>query len=198
MIFPLPSSPKKPPITTVDGIIQISTFAYLIYLLVTVNIKSDWISMLSEENFAGNIIVNLASLPDFLRTPILKKRMTEFFSMNDSEKSEIINNALDAGPTIPFPNFSKLFKTWLEVLCTVSEEHRYDMFSNYFKQIMKKPQKIILFNLDGIFEIFLQLENSKQQVLSKSIKNVFERLDEEDKRRMVLLTPEIAKKTIGF
>ena len=154
--------------------------------------------MLSEENFAGNIIVNLASLPDFLRTPILKKRMTEFFSMNDSEKSEIINNALDAGPTIPFPNFSKLFKTWLEVLCTVSEEHRYDMFSNYFKQIMKKQQKIILFNLDGIFEIFLQLENSKQQVLAKSIKNVFERLDEEDKRRMVLLTPEIAKKTIGF
>ena len=153
---------------------------------------------MSEENFAGNIIVNLASLPDFLRTPILKKRMTEFFSMNDSEKSEIINNALDVGPTIPFPNFSKLFKTWLEVLCIVSEEHRYDMFSNYFKQIMKKPQKITLFNLDGIFEIFLQLENSKQHVLSKSIKNVFERLNEEDKRRMLLLTPEIAKKTIGF
>ena len=153
---------------------------------------------MSEENFAGNIIVNLASLPDFLRTPILKKRMTEFFSMNDSDKSEIINNALEAGPTIPFPNFSKLFKTWLEVLCIVSEEHRYDMFSNYFKQIMKKPQKITLFNLDGIFEIFLQLENSKQHVLSKSIKNVFERLNEEDRRRMVLLTPEIAKKTIGF
>ena len=92
--------------------------------------------MLSEENFAGSIIVNLASLPDFLRTPILKKRMTDFFSMNDSETSEIINYALEAGPAIPFPNFSKLFKTWLEVLCTVSEEHLYDMFSNYFKQIM--------------------------------------------------------------
>lgn len=153
---------------------------------------------MSEDNFAGNIIVNLASLPDFLRTPILKKRMLEFFSMNNSEKEEIIINALEAGHTIPFPNFAKLFKTWLEVLCTLTEENRYDMFSNYFKQIMKKPQKIILFNLDGIFEIFLQLENSKQQILSKSIKNVFERLDEEDKRRMVLLTPEIAKKTIGF
>ena len=72
------------------------------------------------------------------------------------------------------------------------------MFSNYFKQIIKKPQKIILFNLDGIFEIFLQLENPKQQVLAKSIKNVFEQLDEEDKRKMVLLTPQRAKKTIGF
>ena len=97
---------------------------------------------MSEENFAGNIIVNLASLPDFLRTPILKKRMIEFFSMNDSEKIEIINNALEAGPTITFPNFSKLFKTWLEVLCTLTEENRYDMFSNYFRQIMKNPKKL--------------------------------------------------------
>ena len=154
--------------------------------------------MLSEENFAGNIIVNLASLPDILRTPILKKRMTEFFSMNDSEKIEIINNALEAGPTIPFPNFLKLFKTWLEVLCTVTEENRYDMFSNYFNQIMKKPQKIILFNLDGILEIFLSLEGTNQRILSASIRNVVEQLDEESKRKMVLLTPESARKIIGF
>ena len=154
--------------------------------------------MLSEENFAGNIIVNLASLPDFLRTPILKKRMTEFFSMNDSEKIEIINNALEAGPTIPFPNFLKLFKTWLEVLCTLTEENRYDMFSNYFSQIMKKPQKIILFNLDGILEIFLSLEGTNQRILSASIRNVVEQLDEESKRKMVLLTPEMARKIIGF
>ena len=61
--------------------------------------------VLSEPNYAGNIIINLASLPAFLRKPILKKRMTEFFLMPDSDKSEIINNALDPGPTIPFPNF---------------------------------------------------------------------------------------------
>ena len=90
---------------------------------------------MTEDNFAGNIIVNLASLPDFLRTPILKKRMMEFFSMSNSEKEEIIINALEAGPTIPFPNFAKLFKTWLEVLCTVTEENRCDMFANYFKPV---------------------------------------------------------------
>ena len=153
---------------------------------------------MSEENFAGNIIVNLASLPDFLRTPILKKRMTEFFSMTDSEKEEIINNALEAGPTIPFPNFSKLFRTWLKVLCVVSEQNRYDMFSNYFKQIIKKPQEIILFNLDGIFEIFLNLEDQEQKILSTTIKNVFEKTDENSKRKLILLTPENARKTIGF
>ena len=153
---------------------------------------------MSEENFAGNIIINLASLPDFLRTPILKKRMTEFFSMTDLEKEEIINNALEAGPSIPFPNFSKLFKTWLEVLCKINEENRYDMFSNYFKQIVKKPQKIILFNLDGIFEIFLNLEVQERKILTSTIKNVFEKIDEESTRKLILLTPESARKIIGF
>ena len=153
---------------------------------------------MSEPNFAGNIIVNLASLPDFLRTPILKKRMTEFFSKNDDEKVEIIVNALNAGPTIPFPNFSKLFKTWLEVLAEINVENREDMFSNYFRHILKSPEKIILFNLDAIFEIFSQVDRERQQILISSIKNVFDRLDDESKRKLNLLTPDSARMLFGF
>ena len=153
---------------------------------------------MSEPNFAGNIIVNLASLPDFLRTPILKKRMTEFFSKSEDEKAEIIVNALNAGPTIPFPNFSKLFKTWLEILATINNENREDMFSNYFKHILLSPEKIILFNLDAIFEIFLQVDKEKQQILISSIKTIFDRLDEKSKRRMILLSPDSAKVLFNF
>ena len=153
---------------------------------------------MSEPNFAGNIIVNLASLPDFLRTPILKKRMTEFFSKNQDDKSEIIVNALNAGPTIPFPNFSKLFKTWLEVLATINNENREDMFSNYFRHILISPEKIILFNLDAIFEIFLQIDKEKQKILIFSIKTVFDKLDEESKRKMILLTPDSARMLFKF
>jgi len=159
---------------------------------------SQTIVVLSEPNYAGNIIIVLASLPDFLRKPILKKRMMEFFSMSESEKSEIVNNALEAGPTIPFPNFSKLFKTWLEVLCTISEENRHDMFSNYIKHIINSPQKIIAFNLDGILEIFLSLEDSNQEIISTSIQNVFKNLDQDSKRKLILLVPENARKLIGF
>ena len=153
---------------------------------------------MSEPNFAGNIIVNLASLPDFLRTPILKKRMTEFFSKNQDDKSEIIVNALDAGPTIPFPNFSKLFKTWLEVLATINNENREDMFSNYFRHILISPEKIILFNLDAIFEICLQIDKEKQNCLISSIKTVFDKLDDESKRKMILLTPDSARMLFNF
>jgi len=154
--------------------------------------------VLSEPNHAGNIIIVLANLPDFLRKPILKKRMMEFFSMSESEKSEVINNALEAGPTIPFPNFSKLFKTWLEVLCMISEENRCDMFSNYIKHIINSPQKIIAFNLDGILEIFLSLGQSNQETISISIQNVIKNLDQDSKRKLVLLVPENAKNVIGF
>ncbi len=163
-----------------------------------VNTMLQTVVILSEPNYAGNIIINLASLPDFLRKPILKKRMMEFFSMSDPEKSEIINNALEAGPTIPFPNFSKLFKTWLEVLCTVSEENRYTMFSNYIKHIVISPQKIIAFNLDAILEIFLSLENSNQRIISISIQNAIKNLEEDSKRKLILLVPENARKLIGF
>ena len=155
-------------------------------------------TILTEPNYAGNIIVILANLPDFLRKPILKKRMMEFFSMSEPDKSEIINNALDAGPTIPFPNFSKLFKTWLEVLCTISEENRHAMFSNYIKHIVNSPQKIIVFNLDGIFEIFLSLEQVNQEIISVSVQNVVKNLDDDSKRKLVLVIPENARKFIGF
>ena len=153
---------------------------------------------MSEPNYAGNIIIVLANLPDFLRKPILTKRMTEFFSMSEPEKSEIINNALDAGPTIPFLNFSKLFKTWLEVLCTVSEENRRMMFSNYIQQIVNSPEKIIAFNLDGILEIFLSLESSNQEIISFSIQNLVKNMDDDSKKKLLLLIPENARRIIGF
>ena len=124
--------------------------------------------------------------------------MTEFFSKNDDEKTEIIVNALNAGPTIPFPNFSKLFKTWLEVLATINNENREDMFVNYFKHILLSPEKIILFNLDAIFEIFLQVDNEKQQILISTIKTVFDRLDEKSKRKMILLSPDSARLLFNF
>ena len=124
--------------------------------------------------------------------------MTEFFSKNDDEKTEIIVNALNAGPTIPFPNFSKLFKTWLEVLATINNENREDMFVNYFKHILLSPEKIILFNLDAIFEIFLQIDKEKQEILISSIKTIFDKLDKESKRKMILLTPDSARMLFNF
>lgn len=150
------------------------------------------------ENFAGNIIVNLANLPEFLRNPILKKRMVEFFSLSDPEKQEIINNALEAGPTIPFPNFSKLFKTWLKILATLSEEQRMGLFSAYIVEVSQSPQKLIAFNLDGILEIFLTLEANEKEIIGSTIKKIINNMDEERKRKILIIIPDNAKKHLNF
>jgi hypothetical protein len=153
---------------------------------------------LSESNYAGSIIVNLAGLPDFLRKPILKKRMLEFFSMNEQERKEIINNALEAGPTIPFSKFAKLFKTWLEVLTTISEEQRTVLFSGYIDEVVNSPQKLINFNLDGILEIFLSLDDTKKEALAATINKIVSSLDAKTRNRLFLIIPDGAKSYIGF
>jgi len=150
------------------------------------------------ENFAGNIIVNLASLPDFLRNPILKKRMVEFFSLSEPERKEVINNALEAGPTIPFSSFAKLFKTWLKILTTLSEEQRNGLFSAYIIEASQSPQKLIAFNLDGILEIYLTLEENEREIIANTIKKIINNLDDEGKRKMMIVIPENAKKHLKF
>ena len=153
---------------------------------------------MSSPNHAGNIIVNLAGLPEFLRKPILHKRLSEFFSMTQEDKSEIINNALQAGPTIPFDKFSTLFKTWLETLCNLSEEQRSVMFSNYINEITRHPEKLIAFNLDGIFEIFKSLSADQKSILSATIRKIIGMYDDKDRKKLYMIIPEMAKNEIGI
>jgi hypothetical protein len=153
---------------------------------------------MSHPNYAGNIIVNLASLPDFLRKPILKKRMDEFFSLSIPDRLEMINNALEAGPTIPFPNFSKLFATWLEILATIPEEKRTALFSAYISEILRNPQKLILFNLDGILEIFVSMDKAHKDTISASIRSILSGLTVEQKRQLFLIIPQNAKAHLGI
>ncbi len=124
--------------------------------------------------------------------------MIEFFSMEEAEKIQLINNALEAGPTIPFPNFSKLFKTWLEILTVLPEDQRDGLFSGYINEISKYPQKLITFNLDGILEIFLTLDDEKQKIISQSVKKIIDGFDNEKKRKLLLIIPDNAQKHLKF
>ena len=122
--------------------------------------------------------------------------MAEFYSMSNAEKTDLIKNALEAGPTIPFLNFAKLFKTWLEILAEGEEEERKMLFSSYIAEISKFPQKLIAFNLDGILEIYLSIEERKKTILNNSLNMIIENLDEEIKRKLLLLIPNGAKKEL--
>ena len=113
------------------------------------------------------------------------------------ERNILIQNALEAGPTIPFPNFSKLFKTWLEVLADETEEHRQILVSGYVNEITNFPQKIIAFNLDGMLEIYLTLDDSKKMIVNNSLKLIIEKLESDAKRKIILLIPNVLKNELG-
>jgi len=119
--------------------------------------------------------------------------MIEFFSKEEEDKKEIIYNALEAGPTIPFLNFSKLFKSWLKIVANLSEEHREGMFLAYIKQSLVHPEKLIAFNLDGILEMFLQLEENEKETISNTIKKIIGNLNDEERKKILIMIPNNAK-----
>ncbi|MCH7773374.1 MAG: sugar transferase [Bacteroidetes bacterium] len=110
----------------------------------------------------------------------------------------MVNNALEAGPTIPFPNFSKLFKSWLKILTTLSEEQRDGLFSAYIIEVSQSPQKLINFHLDGILEIFLTLEKNEKEILANTIKKIINNLSETEKRKILIVIPDNAKIHLKF
>ncbi|MGI0006627.1 MAG: hypothetical protein ACREAR_01375, partial [Nitrosotalea sp.] len=112
---------------------------------------------------------------------------------SQEDKKEIINNALQAGPTIQFDKFATLFRTWLETLCNLSEEQRTVMFSSYINEIVSHPEKLIVFNLDGIFEIYMSLTIDQRSILSTTIKKIINAFDEKDKKKLYMIIPKMAK-----
>ncbi|MEK0347323.1 MAG: hypothetical protein QQN44_03255, partial [Nitrosopumilus sp.] len=100
--------------------------------------------------------------------------------------------------TIPFPNFAKLFKSWLKILTTLSEEQRIGLFSAYIIEVSQSPQKLINFHLDGILEIFLTLEKKEKEILANTIKKIINNLNEVQKRKILMVIPDNAKKHLKF
>ena len=150
------------------------------------------------ENYAGSIIVSLASLPDFLRRPILSRRIGEFFALSVDEKAEIVSNALAAGPSIPFQSFARLFRTWLEVVCTLPEEQRAEMFSLYAAEAARNPAALAAFHTDGIMGVFGSLGRGEQVSIAQAAAAAASGLDAASRRRIRLVVPDRAAALLGL
>jgi len=86
-----------------------------------------------------------------------------------------------------------LFKSWLKIIANLSEEHREGMFLAYIKQSLLDPEKLIAFNLDGILEMFLQLEEKEKETISNTIRKIIGNLNDQDKKRILIMIPNNAK-----
>ena len=153
---------------------------------------------MSTENFAGNIIASLASLPDFLRKPILAKRMAEFFALPDPEKQEIIRNALEAGPDVDFGRFEKLFRTWLEVLAELPQDRRSELIGAYAAEIAQNPERLIACNMDAIYGVVLTLNPGHRDSVAASVRDAVSVLGERDRKTIGMIVPDAAQKSVGI
>jgi Mg/Co/Ni transporter MgtE len=151
---------------------------------------------MSDSNIAGNILQILAGLPEFLRKPMLKNRLTEFFTLPEDERKETVANALNAAPAIDFNVLSNLVKTWMEVLCEFNEDRRRAMFGAYVDVIAVSPEIIAKLNVDGFVSLFNSLPDDKKEILASSLNDLIADLPSDRRRKFVDAIPETAKKVL--
>ena len=151
------------------------------------------IVVMAGSQIAGNIIQILAGLPEFLRKPMLKSRLNEFFTLSDIDKKETITNALNAAPAIDFKVLSNLTKTWMEVLCEFDEEKRRSMFGAYIDVIADSPDILSKLNADGLTSVFNAMQESNRQLLAGSLRNLIQNLPQDKKAKFLSAVPENAK-----
>jgi len=67
------------------------------------------------------------------------------------------------------------------------------MFLAYIKQSLLDPEKLIAFNLDGILEMFLELEENEKEIISNTIRKIIGNLNDQDRRKILIMIPNNAK-----
>lgn len=122
-----------------------------------------------DNKAAGNIIQILASLPDFLRKPMIQGRLKEFFSMTDENKRETIAMALAAAPTVEPSKLAVLFKTWLEVISDFEPEKRSVLFSVYSRQVLAAPASLQKLDFESLTRTYMSLDEKQRQAISDSL-----------------------------
>lgn len=145
---------------------------------------------------AGSIIVSLASMPDFLRRPILQKRMREFYSAPEDERDQIVRDALAAAPSVPFDIFERLLATWLDVLSGFSGPERKEIFSRYLGQAARDPAGVARLHLDGVLGVLLSMDGDGRDAICASVRDALDSLGARDKKIAAALFPDSARSII--
>jgi hypothetical protein len=126
--------------------------------------------MHEDLNVGANIIQILADLPVFLRKPILKGKIKEFFSMSDLDQHQGVSLMLKVAAEMETKILSVLIKTWMEVLYEFDAQKITNIFVIYCHEILKNRIVFGKLNLDSIIEVFLSLEKRQRDKLIDCLK----------------------------
>ena len=111
---------------------------------------------------AVNIIYILADLPDFLREPVRRKKLQEFYIFDESDKRETISTALNAASSIDAKRLNVLVKSWMEVLSELDTGRILTMLTLYCDEILKGSSVLEKLNFDSVVQAFMTLDEVKK------------------------------------
>jgi len=111
---------------------------------------------------AVNIIYILADLPDFLREPVLRKKLQEFYMFDESDKRETISTALNAASSIDAKRLNVLVKSWMDVLSELDTGKILIMLTLYCDELLKDRSPLKKPNFECVFQAFITLDEVKK------------------------------------
>lgn len=89
-----------------------------------------------------NVIQILATLQEFLRKPIIKNKLIDFYRLEKADQIEIIGLILTSIPSIDRNILEELMITWFGVLSQFDNIKISYILSIYLEEIFKKPELI--------------------------------------------------------
>jgi hypothetical protein len=125
-----------------------------------------------DQNVSGNILHIVANLPDFLRKPIMLKKLNEFYSLNHSSKYEMISMILRGSSSIESNILYLLIKTWLQILAELENVKITEIFRIYCEVLFTDPTFFEKLNIQPLINAYLELENKHKEKLSDCLKEV--------------------------
>ena len=149
-------------------------------------------------SIAGNVIQILAGLPEFLRKPMMRNRISDFFALPDEDKIEMIKGVIDALPTVDVNITARLFRTWIEVLYELGNEKSTSMFSMYASILTENPSILASIDLRPIVKEFNSLNKEIRDSIASSIRDVLNRLEDEKRDALIKYIPVYALDVIGY
>ena len=119
-----------------------------------------------------DILQIVANLPDFLRKPIITKKLNEFYSLDEPSKFETISMILRGSSSIESNKLSPLIKTWLEILTELESNKITEIFRVYCEVLLINPVFFEKLNIRPLIDAYLELENKNKMILSDCLKEV--------------------------
>jgi hypothetical protein len=126
-----------------------------------------------DQNASRDILQIVSNLPDFLRKPIILKKLHQFYSLSERDKYETISLILRGTCSLESTKLYPLIKTWLHILAELESVKVTEIFRIYCEFFLLNPTFFEKLNIQPLIDVFLKLENRKKEKLSDCLKEVF-------------------------